>query len=140
MNLYHYNADNFLVCTTTGVSSSTPIPPNCTTVAPAPASAGKIQKWSATLGTWVQVDKPTEVPKEVPMWKAKSILEAQGLLPDVENAIASLPGESGVIARQKWAHATIVSRADAIVIGMQAAFGWSDDVVDGMFIAAANLK
>ena len=140
MNLYHYNTDNLLVYVTYNVGAASVIPPNCTTVAPAPAQAGKIQKWSPTMGTWVQVDKPVAVPSEVPMWKAKSILEAQGFLPDLEKAINTMPGDSGIVARQKWAHATAVSREDPVVAGMQVAMGWSDAVVDGMFIAAANLK
>lgn len=140
MNLYHYNADNVLVYTSTNVSLAAGIPPNCTTVAPAPAQPGKIQKWSATMGTWVQAEKPAFVPNEVSMWKAKSILEVQGFLPDVVKTINTLPGDDGVVARHKWAHATTVSRTDALVSALQSAFGWSDAVVDGMFIAAYNLK
>lgn len=140
MELYHYNSDGYLVHTSAAADMSTGIPPNCTTVAPAPAQPGKIQKWSATMGTWVQVDKPVTVPSEVSMWKAKSILEAQGFLPDIEKAINALPGEYGIVARQKWAHATVVSRTDVLVANLQVAFGWSDAVIDGMFIAAANIK
>lgn len=140
MKLYHYNSDGYLVHTSAAADTSTGIPPNCTTVAPAPAQPGKIQKWSATMGTWVQVDKPVTVPSEVSMWQAKSILEVQGFLPDVEKAINALPGEYGIVARQKWAHATVVSRTDELVANLQVAFGWSDAVIDGMFIAAANIK
>ena len=140
MDLYHYNADNVLVHTSRNVPTTTTLPPNCTTVAPAPAQPGKIQKWSAAMGTWVQVDKPVAVPVEVAMWKAKSILEVQGVLPDVVKAINTMPGDEGIVARQKWEHATVVSRTDSLVTGMQSSMGWSDAVVDGMFIAAANLK
>ena len=140
MELYHYNSDGYLVYVSTAADISTGIPPSCTTVAPAPAQPGKIQKWSATMGTWVQVDKPAAVPNEVSMWKAKSILEAQGFLPDIEKAINAMPGDDGIVARQKWAHATVVSRTDILVSSMQAAFGWSDAVIDGMFVAAYNIK
>ena len=140
MELYHYNSDGYLVHVSAAADTSTGLPPNCTSVAPAPAKPGKIQKWSATVGTWVQVDKPVKVPSEVSMWKAKTILEVQGILPSVEKVIADIPGDDGIVARQKWAHATVVSRTDALVTNMQTAFGWSDAVIDGMFIAAANLK
>ena len=140
MDLYHYNADNVLVYTSRNVPTTTTLPPNCTPVAPAPAQPGKIQKWSAAMGTWVQVDKPVTVPSEVAMWKAKSILGVQGFLPDVEKAVNEMPGDEGIVSRQKWAHATVVSRTDVLVANMQVAFGWSDAVIDGMFIAAANLK
>ena len=140
MELYHYNSDGYLVFVSAAADTSTGLPPNCTTVTPAPAQPGKIQKWSATVGTWVQVDKPVKVPAEVSMWKAKTILDAQGVLPSVEKVIADISGVDGIVARQKWTHATVVSRTDALVTNMQTAFGWSDAVIDGMFIAAANLK
>ena len=140
MKLYHYNSDGYLVYVTEDVDTSAVLPPNCTIIAPPPAQAGKVSKWSPTVGTWVQVDKPVEVPAEVAMWKAKSILEVQGVLPAVKKAINTMPGESGIVARQKWAHATVVSRTDSLVTVMQSSMGWSDEVVDGMFIAAANLK
>lgn len=138
MNLYHWDKNYIHVHTTYNVANVSI--PNTTTIAPPPAQAGKVSKWSPTIGTWVQADKPVEVPVEVAMWKAKSILDAQGLLPSIEKTLADIPSDDGIIARQKWAHATIVSRKDGLVTSMQAAFGWTDEVVDGMFIAAANVN
>ena len=138
MNLYHWDKNYMHVLTTYNVGNVSI--PKTTPIAPLPAQAGKVSKWSPTVGTWVQVDKPVAVPAEVSMWKAKAILEVQGVLPDVVKAINTMPGDSGVVARQKWAHATVVSRTDSLVTVMQSSMGWSDAVVDGMFIAAANLK
>ena len=138
MNLYHWDKNYMHVHTTYNVGNVSI--PNTTTIAPPPAQAGKVSKWSPTVGTWVQVDRPVAVPAEVAMWKAKSILEAQGVLPAIKKAINTMPGDSGIVARQKWAHATVVSRTDSLVTVMQSSMGWSDEVVDGMFIAAANLE
>ena len=140
MELYHYNSDGYLVHVSAAADTSTGLPPNCTIIAPPPAQAGKVSKWSPSVGTWVQVNKPVEVPAEVAMWKAKSIIEAQGYLTEAETLISQMTGADGVVAKHKWAHATVVSRKDSVVAGIQAAMGWSDAVVDGMFIAAANLK
>lgn len=138
MNLYHWDKNYIHVHTTYNVANVSI--PNTTTIAPPPAQAGKVSKWSPTVGTWVQADKPVEVPTEVSMWKAKSIIDAQGYLTEVETLISQMTGADGVVAKHKWAYATVVSRNDGLVTSMQAAFGWSDAVVDGMFIAAANLK
>ena len=140
MKLYHYNSDGYLVLVSAAADTSTGLPPNCTTIAPAPAQAGKVSKWSPSVGTWVQADKPVEVPAEVAMWKAKSILDVQGYLTTADTLISQMTGAEGVVAKHKWAHATVVSRKDSLVAGIQMATGWTDEVVDGMFIAAANLK
>ena len=138
MNLYHWDKNYIHVHTTYNVANVSI--PNTTTIAPPPAQAGKVSKWSPTIGTWVQADKPVEVPVEVAMWKAKSILDAQGYLTEADSLISQMTGAEGVVAKHKWAHATVVSRKDSVVAGIQMAMGWTDEVVDGMFIAAANLK
>ena len=138
MNLYHWDKNYIHVHTTYNVANVSI--PNTTTIAPPPAQAGKVSKWSPTIGTWVQADKPVEVPVEVAMWKAKSILDAQGYLSTADALISQMTGAEGVVAKHKWAHATVVNRKDALVAGIQMATGWTNEVVDGMFIAAANLK
>lgn len=138
MNLYHWDKNYTHVHTTYNVVNASI--PNTTTIAPPPAQAGKVSKWSPSVGTWVQVNKPVEVPAEVAMWKAKSILDAQGYLTEAETLISQMTGADGVVAKYKWAHASVVSRKDSLIAGIQVAMGWSDEVVDGMFIAAANLK
>lgn len=138
MNLYHWDKDYMHIHTTYGAANTSI--PNTTTIAPPPAQAGKMSKWSPSVGTWVQVDKPVEVPTEVSMWKAKSILEVQGYLSTADSIISQMSGAESVVAKHKWAHATTVSRKDPLVAGIQVAMGWTDEVVDGMFIAAANLK
>ena len=138
MNLYHWDKNYMYAHTTYNVANASI--PNTTTIAPPPAQAGKASKWSPSVGTWVQVDKPVEVPAEVAMWKAKSILDAQGYLATADSLISQMTGAEGVVAKHKWAHATVVDRKDPVVAGIQVAMGWSDAVVDGMFIAAANLK
>ena len=138
MNLYHWDKNYMYAHTTYNVANASI--PNTTTIAPPPAQAGKMSKWSPSVGTWVQVDKPVEVPVEVAMWKAKSILDAQGYLTVADTLISQMAGADGVVAKHKWAHATVVSRKDPLVAGIQMTMGWTDEVVDGMFIAAANLK
>ena len=138
MNLYHWDKNYLHVHTTYNVSNAAI--PNTTSIAPPPAQTGKVSKWSPSVGTWVQVDKPVEVPAEVAMWKAKSILEVQGYLATADTLIAQMSGADGVVSKHKWAHATVLSRKDTLVAGIQTAMGWTDEVVDGMFIAAANLN
>ena len=138
MNLYHWDKNYMYVHTTYNVANASI--PNTTPIAPPPAQAGKASKWSPSVGTWVQVDKPVEVPAEVAMWKAKSILDAQGYLATADSLISQMTGAEGVVAKHKWAHATVVSRKDPLVAGIQMTMGWTNEVVDGMFIAAANLK
>lgn len=138
MNLYHWDKNYLHVHTTYKVSNAAI--PNTTSIAPPPAQAGKVSKWSPSVGTWVQVDKPVEVPAEVAMWKAKSILEVQGYLATADTLIAQMTGADSVVAKHKWTHATVVGRKDTLVADIQTAMGWTDEVVDGIFIAAANLK
>lgn len=138
MTLYHWDINYLHVHTTHNVANASI--PNTTTIAPPPAQAGKVSKWSPAVGTWVQVDKPVEVPAEVAMWKVKSILEVQGYLATADTIIAQMSGADGVVSKHKWAHATVVNRKDTLVAGIQTAMGWTDEVVDGMFIAAANLN
>lgn len=84
---------------------------------------------------WVE---PPAVPQSVPMGKARLALLATGLLPQVTNAIAAMPGVDGDRARIRWEFYPTVERHDFLVLGLAQVFNWTDDQLDALFVLAAQ--
>lgn len=84
-------------------------------------------------------DPPPPVPAEVPMYKARKVLIIHGLMDTVANALASMAGEAGELARVDWEYAPNLVRDSALVENLASAIGLTSDQVDALVIEAATL-
>jgi hypothetical protein len=75
------------------------------------------------------------VPSVVEMAQARLALLNEGSLDTVESNIASM----GPAAQIEWEYRTTVRRDNALVAAMKAQLGWTDEQLDNLFIAAAQL-
>lgn len=78
-----------------------------------------------------------EVPAEIQMWQARTMIERMGLTQAVNEAVAFANNEEIRIA---WEYAPNVVRKSAFVAAMAAAIGLTDGQLDTLFIEAAKVK
>lgn len=83
---------------------------------------------------------PGNVPQEVSMRQAKLALLQYGLLSQINQAIASMPGVQGEAARIEWEYATAVKRNATLLVHIATAFGLTDEQLDNLFILAATFE
>lgn len=81
------------------------------------------------------VQLPPVVPRQCSMYAARTVLYKEGLLEQVEDIIAAMPGEAGDLARIKWKTAQTVRRDDDLVTIVIPQLGKSEAEIDAMFIA-----
>lgn len=79
------------------------------------------------------------VPARVTMRQARLALLAAGLLPQVDAAVAAIPGAAGEAARIEWEYAATVERGSALVVGLSAALSLTSEQLDALFAQAAAL-
>jgi hypothetical protein len=91
-----------------------------------------------------QVAVPTPVgplaPYEIANWRARAILEIDGLLASVESVLSSMPGDAGIIARSAWNAGAALTRHGATVTAIGSTLGLNASQIDAMFIRAAALE
>lgn len=75
------------------------------------------------------------VPSVVEMAQARLALLNSGLLDTVESNLASMSQSAQI----EWEYRTTVRRDNALVAAMKAQLGWTDEQLDNLFIAAAQL-
>lgn len=78
-------------------------------------------------------------PKSCSMRQARLALLGAGLLPQINDALAAMPGIEGDAARIEWEFATEVRRDSSLVSGLSATLGLSSEQLDGLFVAASEL-
>lgn len=78
---------------------------------------------------------PVTIPQEISIRQACQVLEAAGLLDDVEAAIAQAPRYVQI----DWQRATSVERNWPTLLAMQGTLGLTDEQLDQMFFAASQL-
>jgi len=88
-------------------------------------------------GSWAI--PPAPVPQVVTMRQARISLSRAGLLPQVEQLLGALEGQSGDEARIEWEYSQEVHRNKPFVVHLGAALGLSPAQIDDLFIAAAGL-
>ncbi len=86
-----------------------------------------------------KVNVKSLVPKEILNWRAKAVLEAVGLLDDVDTALALLPAESRPTVMRAW-NAASLARDGATVQYIATVLNLSEDLVDDLFIKANQLE
>lgn len=99
----------------------------------------------ATYLAWVAAGNQPEpaapivvpVPTVVSMRQARLALLAAGLLTQVNDAVAGMPGVDGEAARIEWEYATEVRRDSALVASMAGALALDAPALDALFSDAA---
>jgi len=82
---------------------------------------------------------PPRVPREIAAWRARVILQENGLLAAVGKALASLPDPDGSVGLA-WQCAAPLARHGKTVLFIAAVIGLSDAQLDQMFIAAEAIE
>ncbi len=104
-------------------------------------SSGERRERAATPSEVAAMQQPAvqPVPTCVNMRQAQTALSRRGLLSQVEQAIAAMPGQAGVEARIDWAKAQTVERSWPLVQSLAVGLGLSDAQLDDLFRYAATL-
>ena len=82
---------------------------------------------------------PVPVITSVEMRQARLALLEQGLLTQVNNAVATMPGELGDKARIEWECSNAVRRDKPLVQVVAASLGLTSQQIDDLFALAATL-
>lgn len=82
---------------------------------------------------------PVQVPRSIPNWRARAVIELNGLTTQVEQAIEAMTGPEGIVARFAWNGNADFERNGTTVTALANALGLSDAQIDDMFIQAAQL-
>ena len=109
-----------------------------TTVAVPPLVAGEFAIFNGASWDTAMI-KPVKVPQEVAMRQARLALLNDGILGDVDIALASLPEPDKSEATIEWEYSQTVERNRPFVALLGAALGLNDTQLDDLFILAATL-
>jgi hypothetical protein len=97
--------------------------------------------WEKDGGVAEEADPlPSDIPSEITMRQCRLALHAAGLLPAVNGVIEAIQGEEGVSARIEWEYAMVVSRTSPLLISMMPYINITNQQLDNLFLAAAQLK
>jgi hypothetical protein len=98
------------------------------------------QQWLAEGNTPQPTDAPpVPVITSVTMRQARLALLQQGLLTQVNNAVASMPGAQGDAVRIEWEFSNTVERNRPFVQALAASLGLTSQQIDDLFTLAATL-
>lgn len=96
-------------------------------------------KWQLVGDVW-QPYTVTHVPRSVSMRQGREALIRRGKIAIVEQAIASMPGVEGQIARNEWERSQVIERHRPLTASMFALIGVTDEAArDEWFVFASTL-
>lgn len=81
-----------------------------------------------------------QVPQEIANWRARAILEVEGLLLQVDTLIDALTGPEGVAVKSAWIYGAPLKRGGATVKALAAQLNLTEEQLDSLFIQAAALE
>jgi len=84
--------------------------------------------------------EPVKQPREVALWRVKSILTLQGMAAGVEAAINQMPEPNKTVAKIAWEYAYTIDRWSETVLFAQQQLGLTDEQVDALFDAAEAIE
>ena len=107
---------------------------------PANTDYAQYQQWLADGNTPEPADPVAPVvPVSVTMRQARLALLQQGLLTQVNNAVATMPGAQGDAVRIEWEFSNTVERNRPFVQALAASLGLTSQQIDDLFTLAATL-
>jgi len=97
----------------------------------------EVVPWSADE---IAAHRKAMVTDSVTMRQARIALSRAGLIPAVEQALATMEGQAGEEARIEWDYSSQVFRHKPFVIGLGASIGLTESQIDELFITAAGIE
>lgn len=104
------------------------------------ASAPQISAAQAIIDAGGEIPPaPPIVPQQVSARQLRLVLLAEGKLHLVEPSINALPVEQRDAALIEWEYSVFYDRSNPLIANLGAAFGYSPEQIDSLFLAAAAL-
>lgn len=104
------------------------------------------ENWNGTA--WIEVATPEEIeqafkdatPKEVQLWRLRTILKLMNLIATIESALDQLDEPTQTAAKNVWNYGTTIERYSQTVLFIQSVTQMTDDQVDEIFQQAEAIQ
>jgi hypothetical protein len=105
-------------------------------------AAKRPKLYSATskeVKAYLAAQEESAKPKRVTMRQARLALLKAGLLDNVQDIVANMPGAEGAAARIEWEYSSEILRAQPLVSQLGAALKLTPADLDALFLSASTL-